>query len=399
MLHGNIPFHTQTKALLFRSWHYERRQYYSILCTLIVPSFALVFLALLGRIIKPRPVQIFSFQQKPKGAFVPRTFNPIQCVVSLAPSLGVKKAIARCARGEMLHHYTVPVFAPPHLHSLVGQRTARNINANSGLLSGLSLDPFVYPQASDDYHPNTITFFDTQTSYDGIFLYSYFLGSRDNLFYRVLTIASGLRLTDWIYDTTTKLFDNEQTFKDHIFNSWFNGSIHTPFSSALSIHQLSPNSQGHFSASATVFYNQSTTPNCTIACPLVSNVIHAHNAFYRAILPNKTATVFLRRFPLTDVTIDLGIVRLVLGIVIGFATHFWLPSFLRFLVFERESKIRALMSMTGLKRSRYWLGTYIGFYLQYTLSVFFAIVAGSALRLSFFTMNTPISYIILFLLW
>lgn len=392
-------FCTQTRGLLLRVWHNERRQPYNLFCTILVPPFALLFLAILGRNIKAREIRTFPFQQQPEGAFAPRAFNPVQCIVSLAPSLGVGNATERCIRDGIIKDFTVPVYAPPQLKSLVGRRNARPPMVNSGLLGGLSLEPFVYPPALDDWNSNTTSFYDTQTSYDGIFLYSYFRGNRGNLFYRLLTTASQLRLTDQIYNTKTLSFDTEQAFKDHIFNSWFNGSVHNLYSMGLSIQQLSRNEQGDLSASATVFFNESVKPNCSVACPLVSNVIKTHNAIYKTLLPDKTAVAYLRRMPVGEIFNDLGLIRLVISVVIGFTTHFWLPSFLRFLVYERESRIRAMMLMTGLGGCRYWFGTYIGFYVQYATSIVLIVMMGLATRLPFFTLNAPASYIILFFLW
>lgn len=393
------PFRTQTKGLLLRTWHNERRQRYNLFCAILVPPFALLFLAVLGRSIRAREIQTFRFQQKPRGGFAPRAFNPIQCIVSLAPSLGVENATAHCVPFEIIKDFTVPVFAPPQLRSSVGQKNARNPFANSGLLGGLSLEPFAYPPALDDWNPNTTTFYDTQTSYDGMFLYSYFRGDRDNWLYKFLTLVSLLRVTDVLYNTKTQPFDTEQAFKEHFLNSWFNGSVYNLYSMGLSIQQLSRSERGDLSVSATVFFNGSTTPNCSVACPLVSNVIKTHNAIYKTLLPGKTATAFLRRMPLGEIHNDLGLIRLVISIVIGFTTHFWLPGFLRFLVYERESRIRAMMIMTGLRRYRYWFGTYLGFYVQYTISVILIIMMGFATRLPFFTLNTPLSYVVLFFLW
>lgn len=399
MSQHNSTFRTQTRGLLLRTWHYERRQTCSIFCNIILPPILLIFLSVLARTLKAREVDTFPFQQRPEGAFVPRPFNPLKCATDFNPADGLENILQQCEDDALSQKYTVPVFAPQELASLVGERDATDIDANSGLLAGLSLEPFIYPPALDDGNPSTQTFFDTQTSYDGIFLYAYFLGDKSNPIYRSFTQTAQRGAIDDLFQTSTESFDTEQEFKDNFFKSWFGGSVNPLYSTGLSFQELSQNSQGDLRATATVFFNESITPNCTLACPLVSNVIKAHNAFYSTLMQDKTATAYLRRMPLIDASEDLGVIRLVISIVIGFTTHFWLPSFLRFLIFERESGIRAMMSMMGLGRFRYWFATYTGFYLQYTISVVLSIIMGLAAGILFYKLNTPVSYLVLFFLW
>lgn len=401
MARHQSPFRTQTRGLLLRTWHYERRQKCNIFCTIILPPIVLVLLSVLGRNIKAREVETFPFQQQPEGAFFPRALNPVQCITNIDPTADDVENVAQRCQDDIVRDYTVPVFAPSQLKPSVGSRnaTSSSSDANSGLLARLTLEPFIYPPALDDANPDTTTFFDTQTAYDGIFLYAYFQGNKNNQFYQLLTNAAREGRIDQLYRTSTEFFDTEQDFKDAFFNSWFTGSVNSLYSTGLTFQQLSQNTQGDLSVTATVFFNESTTPNCTLACPLVSNVIKAHNIVYGSLLPNKTATAYLRRMPLIDVSIDLGIIRLVISIFIGFFTHFWLPSFLRFLVYERESRLRGMMSMMGLRTYRYWFGTYVGMYLQYTISVVLSIIIGIAAGILFYTLNTPVSYLVLFFLW
>lgn len=399
MSRNQSPFRTQTRALLLRTWNYERRKGCNIFCTIILPPLLLIVLSVLGRNIKAREVETYPFQQEPKGAFFPRALNPVHCTTSFDPTTeNVEDVTERC-KDETTQDYTVPVFAPPQLKSRVGSRDAGNPEADSGLLARLTLQPFIYPPALDDGNPDTTTFFDTQTSYDGIFLHSYFQGDKSNPFYMTLTEAARNNTIDSLFGTSTEFFDTEQDFRDTFFNSWFTDAVNPVYSTGLSFQQLSQNSQGDLSVVATVFFNESITPKCTVACPLVSNVVKAHNAVYGTLLPNKTATAYLRRVPLINVSVDLGIIRLVISIFIGFVTHFFLPSFLRFLVYERESRIRAMMSMMGLRTYRYWFGTYVGMYLQYTISIVLSIILGVAAGIQFYTLNTPVSYLVLFFLW
>eukprot|EP00177_Eucheuma_denticulatum_P004698 GFKZ01008528.1.p1 GENE.GFKZ01008528.1~~GFKZ01008528.1.p1 ORF type:complete len:907 (+),score=108.45 GFKZ01008528.1:107-2827(+) len=390
---------TQTTALLLRTLHYERRQRCNVFCTLILPPFLLLFLSLLARIVRPREIITEPFEKRPKGAFVPRPFNPVQCR-RLDLTLGTEEAIRRCRDTISTPNNTVPVFAPPFLTDIVGARDAENPTLDSGLLQSLTLQPFIYPPAlEDDSSSSRLTFFDTQTPYDGVFLHQVHNGDPNNLLYRGAVANELENLTDSVYRTKSLSFQNEQDFKDQFFTAWFEGNTFPLYFTAFSFRSFSRSPQGDVDVTATAFYNQSDSRNCLSSCSIVSNVIKANDIIYQALNPGRRAVAYLRRMPLTNTVTNLRVINLVISIVIGFVTHFFFPNYLRFLVYERENRIRSMMSMMGLRRYRYWYGTYVAFYIQYSISIVLQVILGLISGISFYRINTPVSYLILFFIW
>lgn len=382
----------QHRALLLRTWHYERRQRCSIFCTLIFPPLLLILLSVLSRTIKLRTVKTFPFQEQPKGAFPALPFHPLRCL-ELALDIGFEAALERCGGTGSIQPYDIPVFSKGN--SLVGSVDAV-ADTGEGLMGGFSLSPFIYPGAISG---GPGSFFETQTSYDGVFLYSYFEGDSSNPLYTNALNIEANNETDRFYQTKTSSFETEQQFKDEFFNSWYDGNVGGIYSTGIAVNRLTQSSNGDLDVDATVYFNETSSSNCTVACPLVANVIRTESAVYNLLNPGKFATAYLRKMPLIEVEVSLTFLRLVVSIVIGFTTHFLLPSFLRFLVLEREKRIRAMMTMMGLRRYRYLLGTYVGLYLQYVISIAMLIAMGLISGTKFFTLNTPVSYLILFFLW
>lgn len=79
--------------------------------------------------------------------------------------------------------------------------------------------------------------------------------------------------------------------------------------------------------------------------------------------------------------------------------HQLLPVFLTNIAAEKESKIKELMKMTGLKFSIYWFVHYLFNYLLYLLVTSCLMAAGGIYQVRFYTINDFGSYIILFLVW
>lgn len=405
MSRSQSMFRTQTKGLLLRTWHYQRRQHCNTFCNFIIPPIFMILLFVLGRTIKAREVKSLPFERAPKGAFAPRPFNPVQCLDTVFETSVVDgdivldasdyEKLEKCARRTFDRPYEVPVFVPDNLKSIVGARDARNEDsaANTGLLSELSLEPYIFPGALRGNQ-----FFDDQTPYDGLFLFAYFRGNRSNPVYNEFLDREENNEIDSTYGMKTIERDTEQQLRSDLYNSWFKGDENPKFSTALTFSEVS-DTTASLDVKATVYYNESTSANCSIACPLVSNVMRFDNAIYKQFSPGNFARAFLRRMPAIDVEVDLAFIQLVISITLGFTSHFWFPSFLRFLVFERVSRLRSMMSMMGLKKTQYFFGTYIGLLVQYTASTVLLIAIGAAVGISFFVDNTPISYLVLFFLW
>lgn len=377
-----------------RTWHWQRRQYCSIFCNFIVPPIFLVLLTILQRTIVANEVITFPFQRNPKGAFAPLPFNPTSCL-RIIIDVGLDEARERCGTDPFVPKYNIPVFVPQQFANQVGSLDALDDSQSSGLLSRFSLDPFIYPPAVPG-HPSG--FAEDQSPYDGVFLHSYFDGNQSEPIYQQVLEVARTGQVDQRYEAATLPQPSEQSLKSKIYDDWLLGRFFGLYSTALSFDSFE-STDDSVNLSATVFYNESTTTNCTRACPLVSNVIRLESAIFETVAPDKSAFAFLRRMPLIDVRIDLGVIQLFISIFIGLFAHFMLPSFLRFLVFERVSRLRSMMGVMGLRRTQYWCGTYVGLLIQYSLSVILACAIGAAVSIPFYADNTPLSYLLLFFIW
>jgi len=76
-----------------------------------------------------------------------------------------------------------------------------------------------------------------------------------------------------------------------------------------------------------------------------------------------------------------------------------LPVFMASIVYEKESSIKDMLSMMGLKSEIYWIVHYLFDYGLYLCVMFFLIAAGYLFEFRVFTINTFGSYFILYLLW
>jgi ABC-2 family transporter protein len=79
--------------------------------------------------------------------------------------------------------------------------------------------------------------------------------------------------------------------------------------------------------------------------------------------------------------------------------HFFLPFFTGFLVYERQSRLRELMSSSGLRPTTYWFSTYIALLLQYAVMACLVTAIGIGLSIPFFDLNEFLTYAILFFVW
>lgn len=392
MARSQSLFRTQTRGLLLRTWHWERRKYCNIVCNYFLPPFFIILLKILQNVITSDPDPVFPFQRNPAGAFAPRPFDPARCL-QRADDIESSAALRFCEQNPFLLDYPVPVLAPAALSDAIGSRNALDSSDDSGLMEGFSLQPFIFPGALRGQ-----SFFTQQNSYDGVLLHASFDGNSTSSVYQQLLDAEEDNTVDQNYRLHTKPFESKQELFSTLYDSWYKGSIFNKFYSAFSFEQYEETDTS-LSISTTVFYNESSSTNCTDSCPLVSNLVHMENAIYQRLNPGKTAIAFLRRMPPILNEEDLGFLQLVISIFIGLTSHFLLPFFLRFLVFERVARLRALMSIMGLKSRQYWFGTYIGLLTQFFLSQAFTLIIAGLAGVAFYVDNTPISYLLLFFLW
>lgn len=76
-----------------------------------------------------------------------------------------------------------------------------------------------------------------------------------------------------------------------------------------------------------------------------------------------------------------------------------MPVFLANIVYEKESKIKEIMSMMGLKMNIYWVVHYVFDFFVYFIVMMMLIIAGLIFQFRVFTTNTFLSYFLLFFFW
>ncbi|KAI0566793.1 ABC transporter [Gracilaria domingensis] len=265
---------------------------------------------------------------------------------------------------------------------------------NTGILGELSLEPFIFPGAL----PGN-AFHESQTSYDGVFLHSYFDGNSLHPVYQRFVSVERNGQIDENYEMETIPVASKEELSNTLFNSWLKGNFFPPFTNAISFENAQRSEDNGISLSATLFYNESESSNCTESCPLVSSVISLENAIFKTVSPGNSALAFLRRMPVIPVQNDLGFIKLIISVIIGLISHFLLPNYLQIIVQERVARLRAMMETMGLRKRNYWLGTYVGLFIEYILSQALIMIMGAVIGISFYTDNAPLSYIILFFLW
>lgn len=393
----------QIQALLARTWHIQKREHCLNFCNFVVPGLFLILLSVLARVIKSRDVVAEPFEKDPRGAFVAHPFRPDSCL-KLLSKLPAEEALRRCRADPFVPKWTVPTQFSTDQSEVVGRRNAtlpQSSSANTGILSHLSLEPYIYPPAvpgSGD------PFEQSQTEYDGVFLYSIFDGNTSHPLYSLFVEESKRPgVIDSRYQVSSLTIptvpgSSTQPIWTFLFDSWFKGEFFGKYFGAY-LFDRAVSTSNDLDIGATVFYNNSEEQKCTEACQLTSNVIHLERAIYKSVSPNKSANAFLRRMPLIDSQRDLGIMRLAISTLLGTTFHFLFPLIMRILVMERQDRLRALMGMMGVTRARYWIGSYLGFYIQYLLTMIVVLIVGFAARVRFFLDNTPVSYLVLFLLW
>ncbi|CAN8067883.1 unnamed protein product [Agarophyton chilense] len=387
-------FRNQINGLLLRTWHYERRQRLNICCNFIISPILLVLLIVLQKVLKAPEVVSFPFQRNPQGAFVARPINPGRCFDEVVKALNSPLAMQLCETNSFEPKYKVPVFVPEQFNTFVGSRSTKRPANNSGLLQGLSLEPFIFPGALPGNE-----FYDSQTSYDGVFLHSYFKGRKGNPVYDRFINTELEDEIDEQYEMETIPVASREEFSSILFDSWLKGRFFAPYTNAITFENAQQTGEKKVSVSATVYYNESESFNCTESCPLVSSIVSLENAIFKTVSPNNYAVAFLRRMPVIPTKSDFGFIKLIFSIVIGLVSHFLLPSYMHIIVKERVARLKAMMEIMGLRKRYYWIGTYLGLMIEFLLSQCLIMIVGAVTGISFYTDNSPLSYIILFFLW
>lgn len=394
----------QVRGLLLRTVHIQKRDHCNNFCIFIFPSLLVILLAVIPSLIRGRKDTVKPFELDPRGATALRPFPPGACqyLERATSRADLEKIRRKCLQADNLFQpgYTLPVLAKPSDWKLLGSRNATpGATESPGLLEKLSLFPFVYPPAipGSDYE-----FENTQTKYDGVVLHEV-LGGNKLVFGGLADTFNNQTMTDAGFRTATRrLNDNGKKpspLLDLLFDDWYKGSAIGKHFGAVSFEsvQQTPN---RTDVSATVFYNESQFGNVELSSQLGATLVALESSILSSVTNGTSSSrAFIRKMPKIVQTGPLPFVNLGLAIFIGLTFHFLLPTFLHFMVMERQNRIRGLMAMMGLTNRRYWLGSYLGFYIMYCISAGLVIICGLATKIDFFRLNTPLSYLLLFFIW
>lgn len=355
-------FASQTRGLLLRTWHYQRREHASNVCNFCIPPLLLLLLTALSAALTSTPA-ISAPELDPGGAFAARTFDPTSSIVPT--------------------EFVVPFHAPPSASVALGSLDTEAGIAD-GVLGGISLSPFAHPRANDA----------NQTWFDAVFLNNVGEMDRNNPVYKTFIDAAATPgALDARYNTRTQQLPDKTALEDALFDSWFDSP---PFGAAYGFSSVSDD--GAFGADVTVYYNESRfwPVNATVSSQIFASVARLDSAIFSA--QNISAAAFLRRYP-TVPTDSEDFLTFAISIMLALLFHTHLPYFTAFLVYERQARLRELMAASGLRWDTYWLSTYLALYAQYLLTALIVIVVGFGAGVPFFTFNTPLSYLPLILLW
>lgn len=253
-----------------------------------------------------------------------------------------------------------------------------------------------------------------QNSYDGIYLYKIFHGDANNSIYKATIEAQNASIPyiNNVYDLQVVPFNSLEGLKQEIYDSFYNQPFFAKYYGGYIVEKADIENAS-LNISASVLYNQTLLnwPSASISepparfcdkgnCELISGVSRLSNALYR-YFNNANTQIFnyLRKFPRHHKKAKIDFIQLVVSILLGFLLHFPLPTFLRYIVYERENRLRDIMQMMGLSFSTYWIVTYISFLVLYIIVAGVTTIVGVILQLDFFMKNTPLMYLILFFLW
>jgi len=404
-------FWLQTRALLRKNFHYQRKQVSDIIFNFVMPAVFLVLLRGLNQAFDTSDEIPTASEQMPNGGFAPMPFRSDACARNFyALSSGL------CFREPFSPEYNIPIVdntggaagevsyvrCPPadSLDAIFAQ--CRNIAAGpnasrkDGLMGGFTLHPLEYPLFLDGSltpNDNSSVPLHSLADYnetDPSLLALYGAESADPPY------------TDNGFGTRTIEFGSVADLDEEIFSSWRRTeNVFPPYRGAFVFNGISGlDTDGPVNVEAVVYYNNSQSADCKSGrCEVGSGVHRLINALWQQVNPGKTAFAYLRSFPAVVSEGGVNFIGLVLTIIIGILLHFLMPPFMRLLTYERNSKIRVMMEMMGLRRTVYWLGTYLSLLIIFLVATAIIILVGGALRLDFFTLNTPISWLVLFFLW
>lgn len=339
-------FWSQSKGLLLRSFHYQRRQTCSNVCNFILPALTLVLLSVLSRVLT-RSSDLRSFEKQPLGAFAATPFELDQCKQLIRDLKDPGDVAQQCAVDPFPNDFTVLFHATESANDVLGARTGAS---RSGIFGNWSVSPIVYPEVLPGGD-----FVNKQTPYDGVAAQIIAKGNKNDPLYRAVLETEQRSQTDAALKTSTREFATKVALLRNVFDSWYNGGSFDSYYTAYGVESLTVASSAKTAAmDVTVYYNESTAQNCTKACPVFYGVQHFDAAVYESLTAGNSAKAYLRRMPRTSENNNFDFLQLLISILLALLLHFFLPTFIGFLVYERQARLRELMRSMGLKSSTYW---------------------------------------------
>jgi ABC-type multidrug transport system ATPase subunit len=418
----------QFRALLIKTYHYQRRQWCDSVCIFLMPFVFLLAAFILGKIVNSSIThkQVTAAEQNPRGGFAPTFFDPNLCAEygSLGCELGPFLPAIDIAVGgvsvdvPLVFPYAGPASSATNLGrvnyaicnplfstSACEALAAAGPSVREGLFGNFTLLPFLY-NGSDIYNVNDL-------------LLKVFSNDTSNKRYQALVNSSKASPSylNNIYGLSVESFGDGSSGREALLRQLYNvfyTSDRYAFPQYFGAYVISDTSSFP-NISATVYYNNTnlnlpyqslplTVPANEFCypdgnCQLIAGVSHLYDVVAKA---NGKLGVenLLRIVPkVKGIQSNFNFVQLVTAVLIGILLHFMIPSILRNLVMERESGIRQNMLIMGLRLPTYYVVTYLGFLLMYLLVMISTVIFGLAFRIPFFTLNTPLLYFATFLLW
>ncbi|KAK4535708.1 hypothetical protein CDCA_CDCA06G1733 [Cyanidium caldarium] len=420
---------SQFRGLLIKTYHAQRRRWCELFCIFVMPFIFLLASFIITKIVDTQihhkvPTRA---QQEPLGGFPPYPFDVDSCakygsigcqVAPFAPAIDVPgydkvpvvfpyvgpdgNAGGGVSLGALSYRLCNPEESKQECEALAEAGPRERY----GLFGNYTLQPFLYNGTNVSNYNNA--------------LLRMLSGGNSSTRYRDLVDAAQASPTPYIdnvYGLTVSSVGNGSTGQRELlsalYSSFYNSSrlVFPQYYGAYVFHDTAsfPN------VSATIYYNNTqlnlnyqgsalTTPANRFCypdgnCQLISGVARLYDVIAKA-LGRPGVDNLLRVAPkVQGIQSGLNFAQLVAAVLIGLLLHFMMPTILRSLVFERESGIRQIMQMMGLRLSTYYLGTYIAFLLIYLIVMLSTIAFGWAFHVSFFTLNTPLLYFVGFFLW
>jgi ABC-type multidrug transport system ATPase subunit len=182
---------------------------------------------------------------------------------------------------------------------------------------------------------------------------------------------------------------------DFIYDSW--REVNTDLAGGWSFRELDVAARR---IDMGVFYNKTLSFGMDI--PAIVSVVT--DALYRRIRGSTAPEVFFeyegsKNYPRDKEESNFDIVTFAGPFLYLFMFQLLLPVFMSNAAAEKETRLREIVRMMGLKTHIYWIVSYIFNYIMYALVTIIIIILSTAFGFRIFTANAPGTYVLLFFCW